>query len=278
MFADDTLIYVTGESSAEVERKLHIAFNVVEEWMNANKLKMNAGKTKYMLVRSIRNELRGNTIVKCLDGNEIERVEVMKYLGVIIDDRLRFSAHCDYMLKKIGKKISFLNRIGNYISAYTRCTIYKTIIAPHFEYCATLQIDMGDTQLSRLQKAQNRTMRVILQCDRRTKVKCMLQALQFMTIRQRLYYNMCIFIFKILNNMMSEQLSNRLRIVGEMRDRQTRQAGNIAIEFRRTRSAQKSLFYEGVLMYNALPAEIKQCDRLELFKRMLKEFVIIDVT
>lgn len=278
MFADDTLIYVTGESSAEVERKLNIAFNVVEEWMNANKLKMNAEKTKYMLVRSIRNELRGNTIVKCLDGNEIERVEVMKYLGVIIDDGLRFSAHCDYMLKKIDKKISFLNRIGNYISAYTRCTIYKTIIAPHFEYCATLQIDMGDTQLSRLQKAQNRAMRVILQCDRRTKVKCMLQALQFMTIRQRLYYNMYIFIFKILNNMMPEQLSNRLRIVGEMRERQTRQAGNIAIEFRRTRSAQKSLFYEGVLMYNALPAEIKQCDRLELFKRMLKEFVIIDVT
>lgn len=63
-----------------------------------------------------------------------------------------------------------------------------------------------------------------------------------------------------------------------MRERQTRQTGNIAIEFRRTRSAQKSLFYEGVSMYNALPAEIKQCDRLELFKRMLKEFVIIDVT
>lgn len=76
MFADDTLIYVTGESSAEVERKLNIAFNVVEEWMNTNKLKMNTEKTKYMLVRGIRKKLRGNTTVKCLDGNEIERVEV----------------------------------------------------------------------------------------------------------------------------------------------------------------------------------------------------------
>jgi len=73
--------------------------------------------------------------LKCLDGIEIERVETMKYLGIIIDDKLRFKAHCDYMLKKIGKKTSFLNRIGNFISAYTRCIIYKTIIAPHFEYC-----------------------------------------------------------------------------------------------------------------------------------------------
>ncbi|XP_036148907.1 uncharacterized protein LOC118647675 isoform X2 [Monomorium pharaonis] len=148
-------------------------------------------------------------------------------------------------------------------------------IAPHFEYCATLLIDMGDTQLSRLQIAQNRAMRVILQCDRRTKVKCMHQALQFLTIRQRLYYNMCIFIFKILNNMMPEHFSNRLRIVeGERKTRQTR---DIVIEFQKTRSAQKSLFYEGVLMYNALPPEVKHCNRLEMFKRMLKEFVFNDV-
>jgi len=40
-------------------------------------------KTKYMIVKSIRKELRGNTILKCLDGIEIERVETMKYLGII---------------------------------------------------------------------------------------------------------------------------------------------------------------------------------------------------
>jgi len=202
MFADDTLIYVNGESSADLESKMNTAFNVVEQWMNINKLKMNAGKTKFMIVRSIRKELRGNITLKCLDGIEIERVETMKYLGIIIDDKLRFKAHCDYMLKKIGKKTSFLNRIGNFISAYTRCIIYKTIIAPHFEYCATLLIDMGETQLNQLQIAQNRAMRVILHCDRYTKVERMRDALQFMSIRQRLYYNVCIFIFKILRNML----------------------------------------------------------------------------
>ena len=274
MFADDTLIYVDGESSAELERKMNMMFVIVEKWMNVNKLKMNAGKTKYMIVRSIRKELRGNVTLKCLDGTEIERVETMKYLGVMIDDRLRFSDHCDYMLKKIGKKTSFLNRIGSSILAYTRCTVYKTIIAPHFEYCATLLIGMGETQLSRLQKAQNRAMRVILQCNKYTKVEHMLQALQFMSIRQRLYYNVCTFVFKIVNNMLLEQLKDQIELVGSNSDRQTRQTGDIAIGFRRTRSAQKSMFYEGVKMYNALPAEIKRCDKLEKFKRMLKEHVL----
>jgi len=77
--------------------------------------------------------------------------------------------------------------------------------------------------------------------------------------------------------MMPKQLCDRLRLVGDGSERQTRQSEDIAVKFRRTRSAQKSLFYEGVVMYNTLPAEIKHCDRLEVFKRMLREFVISDV-
>jgi len=34
------------------------------------------------------------------------------------------------------------------------------------------------------------------------------------------------------------------------------------------------LFYEGVKMYNSLPANIKQSDRLKTFKQELKEYII----
>lgn len=44
MFVDNTLIYVTGKSSAELERKINLAFITVDGWMNINKLKINAGK------------------------------------------------------------------------------------------------------------------------------------------------------------------------------------------------------------------------------------------
>jgi len=51
--------------------------------------------------------------------------------------------------------------------------VYEAIIAPHFEYCATLLMDMGETQLDKLQVPQSRAIRVILQCDRYTKVEHM---------------------------------------------------------------------------------------------------------
>jgi len=43
-----------------------------------------------MIVRNVRIELRSNITLKCLDGTEIERVEIMKYLGIIIDDSCNF--------------------------------------------------------------------------------------------------------------------------------------------------------------------------------------------
>lgn len=136
---------------------------------------------------------------------------------------------------------------------------------------------MGETQLNKLQIAQNRAMRVILQCNRFTKVEHMLQALQFMSVRQRLCYNVGVFIFKIINNMASVALNNKIEIVGMECGRQTRQAGNLVVTFRRTRSAQKSLFYEGIKMYNSLPIEVKQCKKIVSFKRVLREYILNNV-
>jgi len=39
-------------------------------------------------------------------------------------------------------------------------------------------------------------------CDKYTKIERMLQALQFMSVKQKLYYSVCVFIDKILNNML----------------------------------------------------------------------------
>jgi len=72
---------------------------------------------------------------------------------------------------------------------------------------------MGKTQLSTLEKAQNRVRRVILQRDKHNKINDMLEALQFMSIKQRLYYSVCVFIYKILNNMLPVSLRNKIVIV-----------------------------------------------------------------
>lgn len=47
-----------------------------------------------------------------------------------------------------------------------------------------------------LQRAQNRAMRAILGCNRYTPVIYMLEALCFMSIKQKMVYNVCLMICK----------------------------------------------------------------------------------
>jgi len=44
-----------------------------------------------MIVRSVRKKQRGEIILRCSDEIQIERVETMKYLGIIIDCDLRIT-------------------------------------------------------------------------------------------------------------------------------------------------------------------------------------------
>jgi len=57
-------------------------------------------------------------------------------------------------------------------------------------------------------------------------------------------YNVCVFIYKILNNTLVSVLRNRIKIIESGSERQTRQAGNIVLEFRKIKSARKSVFWK----------------------------------
>ena len=49
MFADDILMYVIGKNSAELKNKMNMGFSIIEGWMDMNKLKLDAKKTKFMI-------------------------------------------------------------------------------------------------------------------------------------------------------------------------------------------------------------------------------------
>jgi len=93
---------VKGGESEEIEKKLNRILLIVENWLNINKLKMNASKTKFIIIK--RKILRRNVTLKCLDGMTIEQIESTK--GVIIDNK-RVEKYWLYVEENKGKKSVF---------------------------------------------------------------------------------------------------------------------------------------------------------------------------
>jgi hypothetical protein len=68
-----------------------------------NKLKLNKQKTKYVVITFKKNVPVDLFKVKIGD-NDLECVKYMKYLGVVIDDKLKFNQNMVMLQKKLAKK------------------------------------------------------------------------------------------------------------------------------------------------------------------------------
>lgn len=109
LFADDTLVYISGKNLQDAINKLIEDLSRINSWLNVDKLKLNIDKTKYMVINNGKNSDLNNACV-IIDGKEIERVMEFKYLGVIIDNHLKMKSHVDYISKKIAKKNRFYSK------------------------------------------------------------------------------------------------------------------------------------------------------------------------
>lgn len=141
-----------------------------------------------------------------------------------------------------------MRRITNEISCFTGIKIYKTLTAPHYEYCATLLINLDKECLKLLQKTQNRAMRAILRVDRYIRINNMLEALCFLSIEQRIKYSVCILIYKMLSNLTPDYLSRTIEKFEHKYE--TRNKDNLVIKKVRTSTAEKTLNIYGFQIYN----------------------------
>ncbi|RWR99374.1 hypothetical protein B4U79_10717, partial [Dinothrombium tinctorium] len=67
----------------------------------------------------------------------IKIVEETKFLGIILDDNLKFTKHIKYISNKVSHKTYCFQKLRPFISKECAITVYKTLILPHFDYCAT---------------------------------------------------------------------------------------------------------------------------------------------
>ena len=88
-------------------------------------------------------------------------------------------------MNKMSKKVYFLKRIGDSLSLHTKILLYKSIIALHLKFCSTVLLNIDQGQMQQFQKIQNRTMRVILKCNKYTPIIMVLDVLKFMNVKQQ---------------------------------------------------------------------------------------------
>lgn len=141
-----------------------------------------------------------------MERENIEILSQIKYLGLFIDEKLDMNAHVDYVCSKASKKLGVLNRLRKKMDIPEKICIYKTIVAPHFNYCASMLFLCNESQIYRMQKIQNRAMRAITNVNGYTSVNLMIDTLCWLSVRQRITLLTLELVHKICNGNAPEYL------------------------------------------------------------------------
>ena len=155
------------------------------EWLRANKLTLNANKTKYVIFGTRQKLTNKPDLNLTVGASKIERVSSMKYLGVILDEHLTFDEHVSYILTKSSKKLGILRRARDYLNKKSKILLYKSLILLHLDYCDIVYMCTSESNLQQLQQIQNCACRIILRADKLTSTREMHQTLELQTLKQR---------------------------------------------------------------------------------------------
>ena len=115
----------------------------------------NAAKTKTIFFGS-RRKIHNDTICIRYNNQLLESVENIKYLGVTIDKHLTWSVHVQNIIKKVSSTIACIRRVQNYLCKKQLIILYYSLILPHFDYCNSVWGNTFKTNITKLQKLQNR--------------------------------------------------------------------------------------------------------------------------
>ena len=141
-FVDDSIVKIKLEDDPNKHNnQVEDALKTVNNYMNANSLVLNRDKSKILVITN-NSDIRDNSKVKVPDKEDITPVRNMVYLGIQVQDDLKWNYFItdskDNLVKRLKNKINAIKMIRRYLSTKTTKMIFNKVFMSTLLYGATL--------------------------------------------------------------------------------------------------------------------------------------------
>ena len=163
-FADDTAQWAFSLSVRIAAKLLQQDLLNLAMWCAKWRIKLNPEKTK-MIIFSRSILARKTELNLKLYGETLKIYPQVKFLGITFDSQLNFKKHFEDILDRCNTRYYRLQLLANKKwgpSPSTLIQIYKQCVRPIFEYGALSTITTSDNIISKIQRLQNKFIRLAL--------------------------------------------------------------------------------------------------------------------
>jgi endonuclease/exonuclease/phosphatase (EEP) superfamily protein YafD len=260
-YADDTSLLYSAETKEDILSQFAQDWELLLPWFRENYLHLNTDKCK-CLAYAYKMPGWVDLFELRVDGRVIEKIDEMKYLGLILDGKLTWKKHSFYLQTKL-RKINFLfYHLKKYFRTFHLKKLYTTLYESVLSYGI---IHWGACKhLMPTKVLQNKVCQGILGHSWGTSEAAIYSEMKVARLEELHKIRLALFVFK-------NKWLFRLHITGlQTRAGGTPVAAHVAWRKEHSRIQAR---YQGYQVFNNLPPECRQERRLSTYKRLLKNFI-----
>ena len=213
-FADDTAQWAFSLSVRIAAKLLQQDLLNLAMWCAKWRIKLNPEKTKVIIFsRSIL--ARKTELNLKLYGETLKIYPQVKFLGITFDSQLNFKKHFEDILDRCNTRYYRLRLLANKKwgpSPSTLIQIYKQCVRPIFEYGALSTISTSDNIISKIQRLQNKFIRLALRLPKYICSKLLHDSTGLPYVKDRLLSCATMSLDRIAQNPLVEESISRNRL------------------------------------------------------------------
>ena len=256
MYADDVTVLIAASTATEAENKIKIVIDQFADYCNKNQLIVNLDKTFSVQFR-IRNPVQKTVTVK----SQIQFSSSMKYLGVIIDENVKWVLQINSVCKKLNYYYYQLRHLKTVYDQRMLLIFYDAFIVNTMKYA--IIIWGASIDRNRVFKIQKKILRLIFKLKYTESCRSLFKDNMILT-----YYG--IFGYELI----TEMYKLNYFVAKDSNHYYTRPNSNVAIR-RKTAFYEKfPTYYIGYKIHARLPEAVKKENNLRDFQTKLKTHLI----
>ncbi len=202
----------------------------------------------------------------------LQRVQSVKYLGVMLDENIQWTEQMNYLSKKLSRSAGIFSKLRYYVNKDVLTKVYHSLFNSHLQYAILCWGFANSTNLHRLQVIQNRALRNMSKCPRFFRLDNFYLNYRILKVKDLYDLEIAKFMHQHHNSSLPVCFQNYFSVAYL---RTTRNSSNLNYNtpFYRSNRGQRSIKYYGPKVWNSLPITFRTLSKQNFKKRCRNHFL-----
>ena len=193
-------------------------------------------------------------------------------LGIIIDNRLTWKFHINYISTKIAKSTGVILKARKLFNKDSLLMLYHALVYPYLTYCIHVWGSAYDTHKDRLVILQKKIVRIISGVPPLSHTAPLFMELKLLKLDELYFYSVSQFMYKYHLKWLPD-IIDMFIVNSDVHGYRTRQASHFHIPHCKTNISKMFIKYQGSVSWNNLSSCIDVNCSIGVFKNRVKQFL-----